>query len=206
MGNCSNCIQQQQQEHDQNRINLISSSSSFDNVPRPFHRNRLSNLRTYPSYNLNALIDETLLTIRTVVDTDQEPPHAMLIVSRIANREDRWLEVMMALIERIPMNDPLGATVIALLLDECSLPSKELLQQLIKRICSNNRYKIKILQSIIDEHIKQITKQFENRTISSSIETHVGRVINLNDGEDIDINETTSTINNQRCEQQLQEK
>jgi hypothetical protein len=206
MGNCSNCIQQQQQEHDQNRINLISSSSSFDNVPRPFHRNRLSNLRTYPSYNLNALIDETLLTIRTVVDTDQEPPHAMLIVSRIANREDRWLEVMMALIERIPMNDPLGATVIALLLDECSLPSKELLQQLIKRICSNNRYKIKILQSIIDEHIKQITKQFENRTISSSIETHVGRVINLSDGEDIDINETTSTINNQRCEQQLQEK
>jgi hypothetical protein len=104
------------------------------------------------------------------------------------------------------MNDPLGATVIALLLDECSLPSKELLQQLIKRICSNNRYKIKILQSIIDEHIKQITKQFENRTISSSIETHVGRVINLSDGEDIDINETTSTINNQRCEQQLQEK
>jgi len=192
MGNCSVCVQQQQLENS-NRTSLISPS--FDHHSRSLHRNRLSNLRAYPSYNLNALIDETLLIIRTVVDTDQEPPHAMLVVSRIANREDRWLEVMIALIERIPMNDPLGATVIALLLDECSLPSKELLQQLIKRICSNNRSRIKILESILDEHIKQISQQIENRTISSSIQTHVGHVTNVSDN--IDINETIPTLNNQ---------
>ncbi len=197
MGNFSNCIQQQQT---QNRTNL-TLSSSYDNLLHSFNRNRLTNLHTFPSYNLNALIDETLLIIRTVVDTDQEPPHAMLIVSRIANREDRWLEVMIALIERIPINDPLGATVIALLLDECSLPSKELLQQLIKRICSNNCFKIKILKSIIDEHIKQITK----RTISSSIETYVGQVTNITNEEELNINN-----NNQKSEiineQQSQEK
>jgi hypothetical protein len=117
---------------------------------------------------------------------------------------------MIALIERIPINDPLGATVIALLLDECSLPSKELLQQLIKRICSNNRLKIKFLESIIDEHIKQITKQLEERTISSSIETHVGQVTNISDEEERDIKETTPTINNPTSEitdkQQSQEK
>jgi len=212
MGNCNNCIQQQQQQQQtRNRTSLIlSSSSSFDNLPRSYHRNRLTNIRTFPSYNLHALIDETLLILRTVVDTDQEPPHAMLIISRIANHEDRWLEVMIALIERIPMNDPLGATVIALLLDECSLPSKELLQQLIKRICSNNRLKIKFLESIIDEHIKQITKQLEQRTISSSIETHVGQVTNISDEEERDIKGTTPTINNSTSEvtdkQQSQEK
>src|SRR5207244_1250852 len=103
-----------------------------------------------------------------------------------------------------------GATVIALLLDECSLPTKELLQQLIKRVCSNNRLKIKNLQLIIDEHINQINKQLDKRTISSSIETHVGQVININDEDDTDFNETTPTINNQLHdvvnEQQSQEK
>jgi len=216
MGNCSTCVQQQQS---QNRRSLNSSSSSFDNLSRSFHRNlltnRLTNTRTFPSYNLNALINETLLIIRTVVDTDQDPPHAMLVLSRIANREDRWLEVMTALIEYVPMNDPLGATVIALLLDECLLPSKELLQQLIKRVCFNNQSRIKILESIIDEHIKQVTniqnsKQLENRTIISSMETHVGRVTNISCEEDIDISETAPAINKQTCkivtEQQLQEK
>jgi hypothetical protein len=212
MGNCTNCVQQQQQQQPAQQRTSLTSSSSFDNPSRSFHRNllsnRLTNIRTFPTYNLNTLIDETLLIIRTVVDTDQEPPHAMLLVSRIANREDRWLEVMIALIERIPMTDPLGATVIALLLDECSLPSKELLQQLIKRVCSNNRSRIKILESITDEHIKQITsKQLDKRTISSSIETHVGRVTNINDEEDVDINELTPTINNEIVnEQQSPEK
>ena len=86
----------------------------------------------------------------------------MLVLSRIANREDRWLEVVTALVERVPMNDPLGATVSALLLDECSLPSKELLQQLIKRLCSNNRAKIKQLQTIVDEHIQEMTRDSNN--------------------------------------------
>ena len=126
------------------------------------------------------------------MDADQEPPHAMLVVSRIANREDRWLEVMIALIERIPMNDPLGATVIALLLDECSLPSKELLQQLIRRICVNNSSRTKFLESIVDQHIEQINKQAEDRTSSSSIQTSAGQVTNVSDG-----NRTVPTINKQ---------
>ena len=162
MGNCGICVQSQEASASTNRTTLLSSSSSYEDIPRTFHRNRLTNLRTFPSYNLHALIDETLLIIRTVVDTDQEPPHAMLVLSRIANREDRWLEVVTALVERVPMNDPLGATVSALLLDECSLPSKELLQQLIKRLCSNNRAKIKQLQTIVDEHIQEMTRDSNN--------------------------------------------
>jgi hypothetical protein len=139
MGNCTNCVERQQPQQQTQQRTSLTSSSSFDNLTRSYHRNFLPNrFRTFQPYNLNTLIDETLSILRTVVDTDQDPPHAMLVVSRIANREDRWLDVMIALIERIPINDPLGATVIALLLDECSLPSRELLQQLIKRICIDN--------------------------------------------------------------------
>lgn len=130
MGNCTTCV------HRSNR--------------HLFH----NRFRTFSPYNLNSLIDETLAIIRTVVDTDQEPPHAMLVVSRIASREDRWIDVMTTLIERIPMNDSLGATVIALLLDECSLPSRELLNQLIKRICSDNQTRMETLRTIVDNYIQ----------------------------------------------------
>lgn len=164
-----NCVQQQQQSQ---RRASSTPSSSLDNIPRPLQRNLLSNrFRTFQPYNLNALIDETLAIIRTVVDTDQEPPHAMLVVSRIASREDRWLDVMMALIERVPINDPLGATVIALLLDECSLPSKELLQQLIKRICAENRPRMKFLERIMEEYVKENMRALETRTTEGLVDT-----------------------------------
>lgn len=183
MGNCTNCAHQPSQQRPS-----LTSSTSFDNLSRSIHRNFLSTrFRTFQPYNLNALIDETLSVIRTVVDTDQEPPHAMLVVSRIASREDRWLDVMIALIERVPISDPLGATVIALLLDECSLPSRELLHQLIKRICSDNRSRIKILQSIIDEYIKENSKQLVSTTEIN---------INREEGEGFIGNEATSIEKN----------
>ena len=167
-----NCVQQQQ---------VPQRSRSSENLSHSFHRNflanRLRNIRTSSPFHLNTLIDETLSIIRTVVDTDQEPPHAMLVVSRIASREDRWIEVMMALIDRVPISDPLGATVIALLLDECSLPSRELLHQLIKRICADNRSRMKILQSILDQYIDENRKQ-----LNAIIETD-------NDGREVRINE-----------------
>ena len=189
MGNCTNCVQQQQSQ----RQTSLTSSSSLDNVTRPLHRNLLSNrFRTFQPNNINALIDETLAIIRTVVDTDQEPPHAMLVVSRIANREDRWLDVMIALIERVPINDPLGATVIALLLDECSLPSKELLQQLIKRICADNRPRMKFLERIMEEYIKENMRSLETRTAEGQVDT---RTVDNHDDEER--NEATTEVSQQ---------
>ena len=191
MGICKSCIQSRSQDQSEqiNPTDFTSLSSTSENLPRSLHRHRLTHTRSYPSQNLNALIDETLLTIRTVVDSDQEPPHAMLLISRMANREDRWLEVMNALIERVPMSDPLGATVIALLLDECSLPSTELLQQLIRRICADTRARIKVLQSIIDEHIQR------QMTMDSSIAGDPGSSLSDND-EEMDVKETTPTLHN----------
>ncbi|CAM4859103.1 unnamed protein product [Rotaria socialis] len=190
MGNCTNCVQQQQSQQTTN----LTSASSLDNSSRSLRRNLLSNrfrtTRTFQPYTLNALIDETLSVIRTVVDTDQEAPRAMVAVSRIANREDQWLDVMIALIERIPIHDPLGATVIALLLDECSLPSKELLQQLIKRVCLDNRSRMALLESIIDDYIQVNNQQLQN----STSETYVNR------DEKNHLNETTPIVNEQERE------
>ena len=56
--------------------------------------------------------------------SEQETPHSMLVIHKIADNESGWLDVVHSLINVIPMNDPLGPTVITLLLDECPLPSK----------------------------------------------------------------------------------
>ncbi|UJR14090.1 hypothetical protein I4U23_001086 [Adineta vaga] len=158
MGNCTQ----------RPRSSSLSHPNSSQSIHSNIFPNRLRNIRSLQPYNLNALIDETLAIIRTVVDSDQDLPHAMLVISRIASREDRWLDVMITLVERIPINDPLGATIIALLLDECSLPSRELLQQLINRICSDNRSRIKILQTMIDEYI--------NQTCTSTTDVHMNAI------------------------------
>ncbi|CAF0971185.1 unnamed protein product [Adineta ricciae] len=163
MGNCTSCTERRR-----------SSLPSYPIASRSLHPNplssRLRNFRLVQPYNLNALIDETLAIIRTVVDTDQDLPHAMLVISRIANREDRWLNVMLALVERIPINDPLGATVIALLLDECPLPSKELLQQLISLICSDNHSRVKLLQTALDKYVKENQQIVQKQTKDVNIE------------------------------------
>jgi len=57
----------------------------------------------------------------------------MLTLHKIADNEAGWLAVVHSLISVIPMDDPLGPTVITLLLDECPLPSKKA----IARLCSS---------------------------------------------------------------------
>ena len=56
--------------------------------------------------------------------SETEPPQAMLQLHKIAETEQGWLDVAKALIQVIPMTDPLGPAVITLLLDECPLPTK----------------------------------------------------------------------------------
>lgn len=56
--------------------------------------------------------------------SDQEPPLAMVILHKVADCDTGWLNVVKSLIKVIPLEDPLGPAVIALLLDECPLPTK----------------------------------------------------------------------------------
>lgn len=49
----------------------------------------------------------------------------MVLLHNIADNEEGWIQVVNSLINVIPLLDPLGPSVITLLLDDCPLPSKE---------------------------------------------------------------------------------
>lgn len=74
---------------------------------------------------VDSLVLETLGIIGTLVDNEQEPPSSMLRLHNIADHEDGWIQVVKSMVHVIPMNDPLGPSVITLLLDDCPLPSRE---------------------------------------------------------------------------------
>ncbi|CAG5116476.1 unnamed protein product, partial [Candidula unifasciata] len=86
--------------------------------------------RTADKEDVDRLVLETLSVIRTLVDNAQEPPLAMLVLHKIADCDQGWLNVVKSLISVIPMEDPLGPAVVALLLDECPLPTKDALLDL----------------------------------------------------------------------------
>ncbi|XP_076244487.1 RING finger and SPRY domain-containing protein 1 [Calliopsis andreniformis] len=77
------------------------------------------------SANIDKLVLETLSVVGSLVDNEQEPPPAMLKLHAIADKEDGWIQVVISMVNVIPMHNPLGPSVITLLLDDCPLPSKE---------------------------------------------------------------------------------
>lgn len=77
------------------------------------------------SANIDKLVLETLGSLDTLVDNDHEPPPAMLKLNAIADKEEGWIQVVSSMVNVIPMHNPLGPSVIILLLDDCPLPSKE---------------------------------------------------------------------------------
>ncbi|XP_055892147.1 RING finger and SPRY domain-containing protein 1-like [Biomphalaria glabrata] len=129
-------------QRDQNNFGS-SSTTSFDTSDNRRHRHHHrshNNQRQHHSSSrrsrdaekedVDRLVLETLSVIRTLVDNAQEPPLAMLILHKIADCDQGWLNVVKSLIRVIPMEDPLGPAVIALLLDECPLPTKDALLEL----------------------------------------------------------------------------
>lgn len=49
----------------------------------------------------------------------------MMRLHNIADNEEGWIQVVKSMVKVIPMSDPLGPSVITLLLDDCPLPSRE---------------------------------------------------------------------------------
>ena len=56
--------------------------------------------------------------------SDQEPPWSLMQLHKLAEEETGWISVIETVIDVIPADDPLGPSVITLLLDECPLPTK----------------------------------------------------------------------------------
>ncbi|KAK9739419.1 SPRY domain [Popillia japonica] len=77
------------------------------------------------SDTVDNLVLETLGVIGALVDNEQEPPPSMMRLHNIADNEEGWIQVVKSMVKVIPMSDPLGPSVITLLLDDCPLPSRE---------------------------------------------------------------------------------
>lgn len=99
-----------------------------------YHGSQGMMVRSASKKTVRMLVLETLSVIRTLIDSEQEPPQAMIQLHKIAETEQGWLDVAKSLIQAIPMKDPLGPAVITLLLDECPLPSKEAIVELRKNL------------------------------------------------------------------------
>jgi len=59
-----------------------------------------------------------------VLCSDQEPPWSLLQLHKLAEEETGWINVVETVINVVPADDPLGPSVVTLLLDECPLPTK----------------------------------------------------------------------------------
>lgn len=57
---------------------------------------------------------------------EQDPPWSLVQLHKIAEEEHGWVLVVNTLLTVVPLDDPLGPAAIALLLDDCSLPTKVL--------------------------------------------------------------------------------
>jgi RING finger and SPRY domain-containing protein 1 len=88
-----------------------------------------SNLRCNTNERLSERVDElvkeTLDVIASIVDDDPETPSSMVILHNITDRPKGWLCLVKSLIRVIPLDHPMGASVITLLLDDSPLPSKD---------------------------------------------------------------------------------
>ena len=66
---------------------------------------------------------------------DQDPPWSLVQLHRIAEEEHGWVRVFSTLLTVIPVDDPLGPAAITLLLDDCSLPTKVLIDSSFSFLC-----------------------------------------------------------------------
>jgi hypothetical protein len=118
----------------QSPLNLQSSTDG-PALTTSQHATRLRHI----GIDVAELIAETLVLVRTLVNkfvlpslsnlenrirSEQEAPASMLKLNLIAEKETGWLLVTRTMLERVPLDHPLGAAVITLFLDESPLPTK----------------------------------------------------------------------------------
>ena len=54
----------------------------------------------------------------------REPPLCMLRLHDVAEVENGWIAVVMALVDTVPIEEAVGSAVIMIVIDDCSLPTK----------------------------------------------------------------------------------
>ncbi len=78
---------------------------------------------------LNSIVDQILPTIRCFImkNNDETNPCNIIKLKQITNDESLWISIIFRLINKIDLDDSLGASVISIFLEETPLPSKVLI-------------------------------------------------------------------------------
>lgn len=107
----------------------IEDGLSPNNEDPPHHQQNDSdcvynNMKSL-SETVDRLVKETLEVIGTIVDNEPEPPSSMVLLHVITDKAPGWIELVKSLIRVVPVEHPMGPSVIALLLDDSPLPTKD---------------------------------------------------------------------------------
>ncbi|XP_037959495.1 RING finger and SPRY domain-containing protein 1-like [Teleopsis dalmanni] len=89
------------------------------------------------SATVDTLVNETLEVIGTITDSDPEPPSSILTLHAITDKPTGWIEMVKSLMRVVPVEHPMGPSVIALLLDDSPLPTRESVSKVADMINSN---------------------------------------------------------------------
>lgn len=109
---------------------MLGDSLPVSLSPHYFH----PGLKSFDAQTVDKLVLQTLGVIATLVDNEQDPPTSMLHLHNIADNEEGWIQVVNSMINVIPLSDPLGPSVITLLIDDCPLPSKESVSKVVNML------------------------------------------------------------------------
>lgn len=117
---------------------LCKSKTSDDNPDNGSHhgRNSMENGRGFVrpggerydetlSEMVDRLVKETLKVIGTIVDNEPEPPSSMVQLHDITDKPSGWIQLVKSLVRVVPIEHPMGPSVITLLLDDSPLPTKD---------------------------------------------------------------------------------
>lgn len=117
---------------------LCKSKTTDDHPDNGSHhgRNNTDNGRGYGRTGLDRydetlsemvdrLVKETLKVIGTIVDNEPEPPNSMVQLHDITDKPPGWIQLVKSLVRVVPIDHPMGPSVITLLLDDSPLPTKD---------------------------------------------------------------------------------
>lgn len=116
----------------------LCKSKTSDDLPdniSPNARHSSDNVRAYGrhmerydetlSEMVDRLVKETLKVIGTIVDNEPEPPSSMVQLHDVTDQPTGWIQLVKSLIRVVPIEHPMGPSVITLLLDDSPLPTKD---------------------------------------------------------------------------------
>lgn len=116
----------------------LCKSKTTDDIPDNLSqhgRSSTDNIRSYGrhverydetlSETVDRLVRETLKVIGTIVDNEPEPPSSMIQLHDITDKPTGWIQLVKSLVRVVPLEHPMGPSVITLLLDDSPLPTKD---------------------------------------------------------------------------------